>query len=62
MKLEIREEDISTIIGKLRAGKTPGRDGLKAELYKELVSSREVVRKLTMSYLKVIEHRGGRRT
>ena len=43
------------VLEKLKTGKSVGLDGLRAELYKELINDRRAIKKLTASYKKVLE-------
>ena len=45
------------VIEKLKTGKSAGLDGLRAELYKELIKDRRTIEKLTASYKKVLEEK-----
>ena len=45
------------VLEKLKTGKAAGLDGLRAELYKELINDRRAIEKLTASYKKVLEER-----
>ena len=38
------------VIEKLKTGKSAGLDGLRAELYKELIKDRRAIEKMTASY------------
>ena len=42
---------------KLKTGKSAGLDGLRAELYKELINDRRAIEKLRVSYKKVLEEK-----
>ena len=45
------------MLEKLKTGKSAGLDGLRAELYKELINDRRSTEKLTASYKKVLEEK-----
>ena len=45
------------VLEKLKTGKAVGLDGLRAELYKELMNDRRAIEKLTASYKKVLEEK-----
>ena len=45
------------VLEKLKTGKSAGLDGLRAELYKELIKDRRAIEKLTASYKKVLEEK-----
>ena len=45
------------VLEKLKTGKSAGLDGLRAELYKELINDRRAIEKLTASYKKVLEEK-----
>ena len=49
-RFEINEEEVKKVIEKLKSGKSAGLDGLRAELYKELINDRRAIEKLTASY------------
>ena len=56
-RFEISEEEVRKVIEKLKTGKSAGLDGLRAELYKELIKDRRAIEKLTVSYKKVLEEK-----
>ena len=56
-RFEISEEEVRKVIEKLKTGKSAGLDGLRAELYKELIKDRRAIEKLTASYKKVLEEK-----
>ena len=56
-RFEISEEEMKKVIEKLKTGKSAGLDGLRAELYKELIKDRRAIEKLTASYKKVLEEK-----
>ena len=56
-KFEISEEEVKKVLEKLKTGKSAGLDGLRAELYKELINDRRAIKKLTASYKKVLEEK-----
>ena len=56
-RFEISEEEVKKVIEKLKTGKSAGLDGLRAELYKELIKDRRAIEKLTASYKKVLEEK-----
>ena len=39
-RFEINEEEVKKVLEKLKTGKAAGLDGLRAELYKELINDR----------------------
>ena len=43
------------VLEKLKTGKSPRLDGLRAELYKEPINDRREIEKLTASYKKLLE-------
>ena len=45
------------VLEKLKTGKSAGLDGLRAELYKELINDRRAIEKLTASYKKVLQEK-----
>ena len=45
------------VLEKLKTCKSAGLDGLRAELYKELINDRRAIEKLTASYKKVLEEK-----
>ena len=45
------------VLKKLKTGKSAGLDGLRAELYKELIKVRRALEQLTASYKKVLEEK-----
>ena len=45
------------VLEKIKIGKSAGLDGLRAELYKELMKDRRAKEKLTASYEKVLEEK-----
>ena len=55
LKLDIEEEQIETILKKLKNNKSPGPDGLKNELYKKLAEDRITLDALTECYKNIIE-------
>ena len=56
-RFEISEEEVRKVIEKLKTGKSAGLDGLRAELYKELIKDRRAIEKLAASYKKVLEEK-----
>ena len=56
-KFEISEEEVQKVLEKLKTGNSAGLDGLRAELYKELINDRRAIEKLTASYKKVLEEK-----
>ena len=54
-RFEVNEEEVKKVLEKLKTGKAAGLEGLKAELYKELINDRRAIEKLTASYKKVLE-------
>ena len=54
---EISEDEAKKVREKLKTGKSAGLDGLRAELYKELINDRRAKEKLTASYKKVLEEK-----
>ena len=54
-RFEISEEEVKKVLEKLKTGKSAGLDGLRTELYKELVNDRRAIEKLTASYKKVLK-------
>ena len=45
------------VLEKLKTGKSAGLDGLRAELYKELIKDRRALEQLTASYKMVLEEK-----
>ena len=58
---KIEEQEVRDTLKKVKGKKTPGLDGLKPELYRELGKSRECVRALTLGYNRILEEGGGAR-
>ena len=57
-RFEISEEEVKKVLlEKLKTGKSAGLDGIRAELYKELIDDRRAIEKLTASYKKVLEEK-----
>ena len=56
-RFDISEEEVKKVLEKLKAGKSAGLDGLRSELYKELINVRRAIEKLTASYKKVLEEK-----
>ena len=56
-RFEINEEEVKKVLEKLKTGKSAGLDGLRAELYKELINDRRAIKELTESYKKVREEK-----
>ena len=56
-RFEISEEEVKKVLEKLKTSKSAGLDGLRAELYKELINDRRAIEKLTASYKKVLEEK-----
>ena len=56
-RFEINEEEVKILLEKLKTGKSVGLDGLRAELYKELMNDKRAIEKLTASYKKVLEEK-----
>ena len=56
-RFQINEEEVKKVLEKLKTGKSAGLDGLRAQLYKELINDRRVIEKLTASYKKVLEEK-----
>ena len=56
-RFEISEEEVKKVLKKLKTCKSAGLDGLRAELYKELINDRRATEKLTASYKKVLEEK-----
>ena len=56
-RFEISEEEVKKVIEKLKTGKSAELDGVRAELYKELINDRRAIEKLTASYKKVLEEK-----
>ena len=56
-RFEISEEEVKKVLEKLKTGKSTGLDGLRAELYKELINDTRAIEKLTASYKKVLEEK-----
>ena len=56
-RLEINKEEVKKVLEKLKTGKAAGLDGLRPELYKELINDRRAIEKLTASYKKVLEEK-----
>ena len=52
-RFEISEEEVKKVIEKLKTGKSAGLDGLRAELYKELIKDRRAIEKLTAKKKKI---------
>ena len=48
-RFEISEEELKKVLEKLKTGKSAGLDGLRADLYKELIKDRRAIEKLTAS-------------
>ena len=42
-RFEINEEEVKKVLEKLKTGKVAGLDGLRAELYKELINGRRTI-------------------
>ena len=51
------KEEVKSVLEKLKTGKAAGLDGLRAELYKELINDRRAIEKLTASYKKGLEEK-----
>ena len=56
-RFEINEEEVKKVLEKLKTGKAAGLDGLRPELYKELINDRRTIEKLTTSYKKELEEK-----
>ena len=56
-RFEINKEEVKIVLEKLKTGKAAGLDGLRAELYKELINDRRAIEKLTASYKKVLDEK-----
>ena len=56
-RFEISEEEVKKVLEKLKTGKSAGLDGLRAELYKELINDRRAIEKLTASYKKILQEK-----
>ena len=56
-RFEINKEEVKILLEKLKTGKSVGLDGLRAELYKELMNDKRTIEKLTASYKKVLEEK-----
>ena len=54
---EINEEEVKKVLEKLKTGKSVELDGLRAELYKDLINDRRAIEILTARYKKVLEER-----
>ena len=54
----IEEEEVRNTLKKIKGKKTPGLDGLKGELYKELGNSKECVKVLVKGYNRILEEGG----
>ena len=48
-RFEISEEEVKKVLEKLKTVKSVGLDGLRAEIYKELIKDRRAIEKLTAS-------------
>ena len=57
MQVWDQQEEVKKVEEKLKTGKSAGLDGLRAELYKELINDRRAIEKLTASYKKVLEEK-----
>ena len=53
----ISKEEVKKVLEKFKTGKSARLDGLRAELYKELINHRRAIEKLTASYKKVLEEK-----
>ena len=56
-RFEIIEEEVKKVLEKLKTGKSARLDGLRAELYKELINDRRAIEKLTAIYKKALEEK-----
>ena len=54
-EIEISEKDVDRQIQKMKSGKAAGPDGLKVELYKEAIKSKETLKIITDCYSKTIK-------
>ena len=54
----VEEEEVRNTLKKIKGKKTPGLDGLKGELYKELGNSKECVKVLVRGYNRILEEGG----